>query len=412
MSRFPVRFTESQPGLVTELAIRDFRHEWVMSGCYVLALAAVLMPLLVLFGLKFGIVSNLLTPLIEDPRYRQIVPVGSGRYGPDWFEAMAARPDVEFIVPRTRSIAATLRVRVPDADVGRIIDVELIPSGPGDPVLVGLTAPKGFDGVVLSLDAADKLDASAGSSLEGILTRTYRGRSETVRVPLEVLGVASAAAFARDGMFVSGDLLGAVEDFRDGRAVAGLGVGGAQGRDGPRQFAGFRFYARTLADVGPLRRALMDQGIDVRTRIADIELVETLDRNLGIVFWIIAIVAATGYGFSFGSSVWANVDRKRREFSVLRLTGFRTRGIVWFPVIQAMLTALLGWALAGVTFLFVQGGLNALFIDNVGGGQPVCRILPWHVFVALALTLVVAAGAAGISGVRVARLEPSLALRG
>ncbi len=402
---------ESQSALIAQLALRDFRHEWVMSTCFVLALGAVLLPLIVLFGLKFGIITNLLSPLTEDPRYRQILPVGSGRYDPDWFAAMGSRQDVEFVVPRTRAIAATIQLRVPDSPVGRIINVELVPSGPGDPVLSGLPEPTGLHRVVLSMDAADKLGAAAGAKAEGILSRVRGGQQQTELLPLEVAAVASAAAFGRDGMFVSGDLLVAVEDFRDGRAVTALNWDGAQVSDGPRNFAGFRLFARRLEDVAALRRGLMAQGIDVRTRVADIELVRALDRNLSIVFLIIAGIAATGYGFSFGSSVWANVDRKRREFSVLRLTGFRTRSIVWFPILQAMLTGALGWLIAVVAFFVVQSGLNALFIDNLGGGQAVCRILPRHLAVALVLTLLAAAVAAALGGIRVAQLEPSLALR-
>jgi putative ABC transport system permease protein len=406
-----MRQTDNQGALIVELALRDYRHEWVMSACFVLALSAVLLPLLVLFGLKFGIISNLLSPLTEDPRYRQIMPIGSGKFGPDWFEAMAARPDVEFIVPRTRSIAATIRLRIPESTVGRIIDVELIPSGAGDPVLVGLPAPDGLRQVVLSADAADKLAATAGTRVEGIVTRILGGKQQTQLVGLEVVAVAPAAAFGRDGLFVSGALLVAIEDFKDGRAVAELQWDGSAAREGPRHYSGFRLFARQLDDVAQLRRGLMDQGIDVRTRSADIELVRKLDRNLSIVFWIIAVLAATGYGFSFGSSVWANVDRKRRDFSILRLTGFRTRGIVWFPILQAMLTGILGWTLAVAAFFTVQAGLNALFLDNVGGGQAICRILFWHLLVALALTLLAAAFAATLGGMRVAQLEPSLALR-
>src|SRR5690606_31233978 len=135
---------DSQSELLLTLALRDFLHERVMSACFVLALAAALLPLLVLFGLKFGIVSNLLAPLKEDPRYRQILPTGSGHYEPQWFEAMAERADVAFVVPRTRSIAATMRLRDPGAPSGRIISVELIPSAEDDPVLQGLDAPAGF----------------------------------------------------------------------------------------------------------------------------------------------------------------------------------------------------------------------------------------------------------------------------
>ena len=397
--------------LVIELALREFAHERVMSACFVLSLSAVLLPLLVLFGLKFGIIGNLLEPLKEDPRYRQILPAGSGSYGPDWFAAMAARSDVAFIVPRTRAIAATMRLQSVDNEAGRIISVELIPSASGDPALSGLEPPRGLDTIALSLDAADKLGVSEGDSVKGILSRTLGGERQTVLLPLAVGAVASAAAFARDGMFVSPELLMAVEDFKDGRAVEALGWSGAAATEGPRYFAGFRLYARSVDDVAGLRKALMDRGIDVRSRVADIELVQALDRNLSIVFWIIAGIAAVGYGLAFGSSVWANVDRKRLEFSVLRLTGFRTRAIVWFPIVQAVLTGVLGWLVAALVFFVVQAGLNILFAETVGGGESVCRLLPAHFILALLLTLGAAAIAAALGGRRLAMLEPSLALR-
>lgn len=397
--------------LVVFLAWRDYCHEKLMSICFILALSAVLVPLLVLFGLKYGIVTNLLTPLKEDPRYRQIQPVGSGKYAPEWFEHMAALPEVAFIVPRTRTIAAIISLRAADTDVGRIIDVELIPSAANDPVLVGLQEPIGLEQVVLSMDAADKLGAAVGTRLEGILTRVYKDESQTGLLPLEVVGVASAAAFARDGLFVSNELLVAVENFRDGRYVPAIGLDGVAVQDGPRNYSGFRLYARSIEDVAGLRQGLMDRGIDVRTRVADIELVAKLDRNLSIVFWIITIIAASGYGLSFGTSIWANVDRKRREFSVLRLTGFRTHGIIWFPILQALLTGVLGWAIAVIAFFLVQSGLNALFVDNIGGGQPICRLLAWHLGVSLVMTLFAAALAAALGGMRIAQFEPSLALR-
>jgi len=403
--------TDTQRRLVVFLAWRDYWHEKLMSICFILALSAVLVPLLVLFGLKYGIVTNLLTPLKEDPRYRQILPVGSGKFGPEWFDAMAGLPEVAFIVPRTRAIAASISLRVADTEVGRIIDVELIPSAANDPVLGGLPEPTGLEQVVLSRDAADKLGATAGTRLEGILTRFYNDESQTGLLPLEVVGVASAAAFGRDGLFVSKDLMVAVEDFRDGRFVPALGLEGVPVKAGPRNFSGFRLYARRLEDVAGLRQGLMDRGIDVRTRVADIELVAKLDRNLSVVFWIITIIAASGYGLSFGTSIWANVDRKRREFSVLRLTGFRTRGIVWFPILQALLTGVLGWAIAVVAFYLAQSGLNALFVDNIGGGQPICRLHAGHLGISLIMTLIAATLAAALGGLRIAQFEPSLALR-
>jgi putative ABC transport system permease protein len=398
--------------LVGRLAFDDYRHEWVISGCSVLALAAVLIPLLVLFGLRYGIITNLLDPLIENPRYREVAPISSGSFDPEWFAAMQARSDVAFVVPRTRSIAASIRLRNPVSDVGRIIDVELIPSANGDPVLAdGLPPPTGFDAVVLSQTAAEKLGVAAGGRLEGIIARTRGNRQESERISFDVAGIAAVTAFARDGLFVSGELIAAVEDFLDGRSVPALSWEGAEPRASERSYAGFRLYARGIGDVAGIRADLLNQGLDVRTSIADIELVQSLDRNLGIVYWIIALIAVAGYCLSFATSVWANVDRKRREFSVLRLTGFRTEDIVWFPILQAAFTAVLAWLIACVVYLVAQGILNGLFASTIGGGEPVCRLEPWHLLAALGVTLVAAAAAAAVGGRRIADLEPSLGLR-
>lgn len=411
MSSSP-RSNQSQLSLVGRLAVRDYRHEWVMSGCYVLALAAVLLPLLVLFGLKTGIISNLLSPLKEDPRYREIIPSSSGRFASDFFDEMQVRPDVEFVVPRTRSIAATIKLRVPDRDVGRILDVELIPSGQGDPALADKGAGvNSYDQVVLSADLAEKLGVSAGAKLEGIVSRILKGESQSEILPLVAADIAAASAFSRDGLFVSVDLLTAIEDYRDGRAVTSLGWQGMASQKSVRDYAGFRMYARSIDDVESLHNELLRQGVDVRSRVADIELVNKLDRNLSIVYWIVAVVAVIGFFVSFASSVWANVDRKSRDFSVLRLSGFRTNAIVWFPIVQAGLTSVLGWLIAATLFLFVQGGLNLLFQSSLGEGQSICQLRPWHFPVTLVLTAFIAVGAAAIGGVRVAQLEPSLGLR-
>jgi len=398
--------------LIAELAARDYRHDWIMSACYVLALAAVLMPLLVLFGLKFGIINNLLEPIKQDPRYREIVPIGSGNYATDWFESMAGRSDIVFIVPKTRAIAATMKIRVPDSEIGRIIDVEMIPSAEGDPAmgshLPGISEP---DQVILSASAADRLGASEGTRIEGIVSRVKNDLQETELIPLTVLGVAPYGAFSRNGLFVSTSLLTAVEDFRDGRSLSGTSMVSKQTGSGDRVFAGFRMFAKELSDVEVLRSDLARQGIEVRTKSADIELVRSLDTNLSIVYWVIALVSVAGFCFSFGASLWANIDRKKGEFSVLRMVGFHTHGIVWFPLLQAMITAVLGWLLASVAYFTVQIALNAMFMDNLGAGKSVCRLLPSHLLLALLLTLIAATTAAVLGGARVARMDPSSGLR-
>jgi putative ABC transport system permease protein len=73
-----------------------------------MAVAAVLSPLLLTFGLKYGTIDTLRMRLIQDPRNREIRPMASQAFSHEWFAQMQQRPDVAFIVPMTRQIAATV----------------------------------------------------------------------------------------------------------------------------------------------------------------------------------------------------------------------------------------------------------------------------------------------------------------
>ena len=91
--------------IICGMALRDYWHERALSLCAVLALATVLAPLLILFGVRNGVISNLQERLLQDPRNLEIVPVGSGKYGKAFFEELRKRPDVGYVVPQTRAIA-------------------------------------------------------------------------------------------------------------------------------------------------------------------------------------------------------------------------------------------------------------------------------------------------------------------
>ncbi|MCB2100622.1 MAG: FtsX-like permease family protein [Rhodobacterales bacterium] len=392
---------------VTRLSVRDFLHEWRMSVCFVLALAAVLAPLLILFGLKFGLVDTLRSRLIEDPRNREIKSVVSGRLTRDWFAALEARDDIAFLLPRTRAIAATMTLR-PAGSRANVTRVELVPSGPGDPLLPeGATAPDGLGTVVLSAAAARALGVGVGDRLTGNVTRVVEGRRQAAGTDLGVAAIVPDHRFARPAAFAAPALMGAVEDYRDGFAVPGLDWPGADKPDAPRVYAGFRLYAATIDAVAPLRDHLNGLGLEVRTQAAAIETVRALDRSLGAVFWVIAVIGLTGYLLSLGANLWANVDRKTRDLGILRLLGVPTGGLMLFPVVQAGLTAVLGAALAGLATLAVAALINRMFATSLAEGELVCRLLAAHYLLAVAGTLACAVAASALAGYRASRIEPA-----
>ena len=390
------------------LSSKDYFREWRISGAFVISLAAVLGPMMVLFGLKFGVVGGMIEDLVRDPRNREVIPLGNGRFNEDWFKQMRTRPDIAFVVPRTRRIAASMDMATPAS--GRIVPMELIPSGPDDPLLAELDQVGGMNRIVLSNQAAQRLKVNPGDKVSGNVTRRFQGRSERQQLELTVAAVAPAVVFNREGAFVSVELLQAVEDFRDGRRVPALGWDGLDS-DEEHIYPGFRLYTVGLDDVVGLSGEFMAQGLQVRTRADDIEVVQNLDRNLSMLFWVIAVIGLAGFSLSLGASLLANVDRKRKELSVLRLVGLTTGDIVMFPMFQALYTAIIGWFLATCIFYGVSYAINNVFSEQLSKGQSLCRLLPEHLLVALGMTAGCALVAAFVGGVRASRIEPSDGLR-
>ncbi|EOX6813024.1 type IV secretion associated ABC transporter permease TagS [Pseudomonas aeruginosa] len=382
-------------GLLLSLAWADYRGEARLSLCAIFALAAVITPLLVLFGLKYGLVSTLTERLERAPSVREIIPVGGARYRAEDIAALAARADVAFAVPRTRQIA---------------LSVEMIPSAAGDPLLAGLPQPDRPTRVVLSHGAAEKLGAQPGERIVARIGRRMDGQAQSQRLELEVLAVLPQERFARDALFAPLALLEAAEDYRDGRAVAAYGWPGKAGETpSARIYPGFRLYARDLDAVEGLRRHFVASGVEVATQAEAIAQVRSLSRNLGLVFWIVAALAIGGAFAAIAASSLAAVERKRRALAVLRLLGFPTAALVGFVMLLALFSAVFGLFLAGLLYAATAGALNHLF-DNQSG-EFVCRLLPSHYLTALLATLLCSVLAAASGGWRAARIEAAEGLR-
>lgn len=397
---------------VIRLSLKDYFHERLLSACAVLGLAAVLAPLLLLFGVKSGIINTMADRLIEDPRNREVTPVGSGRYGEDWFSVAAKRPGVAFIIPQTRSIAASMVLYNGEGKKPHSVVVDLIPTGEGDPLLEKWgRIPKNKTSVVLSNTAARKLNMAAGQEVIGRVGRSVAGIKEQVTIRLKVAAVLPIEAFPREAAFVRLGLLEATEDYRDGRGSEAFGWPGQARPPGPREYPSFRLYARSIYDVATLRDMFFEQGLEVYAKVEEIEVVQSLDRSFTLIFRLIAIVAVFGYFASMASNVLASVNRKSRHLGVTRLIGFSTGSIVWFPIVQSLATSILGTVTAICFYLVVEVLINRLFSQYLSAGEYVCRLSLGHLTVALGFTVAMSIMASAYAAFRVAKIEPSEVIR-
>lgn len=404
--------------LVCELALRDWAHERLLAACGVVSLAGMLAPLLVLAGVHNGVINALRERLLEDPAILTVTPVGSGAYTPAWLAHVTQRPEVRFGILRTRDIAATVQLERQaaagqDSPGGpQFVRVSLEPTAPGDPLLerAGVN-PEGGDSVVLSASAARKLaGVQEGDFLVGRLGRLRPdGGPESVALPLRVQAVLPEEAEDRDVAFASSELLEDAENYRDYIAVPGRGFTGDPAR-GERTFAGFRLYARSLEDVAAVRDFLAAQGVETYTRAREVSFVSELDTSLTIIFTLIALTAGAGFTASTAGNVLAAVRRKHRQLGMIRLIGLSGAAITVYPLMQAVLTGLLGTLSAGLMYLALSAGIDGLFADKLYGTS-ICRLPPTRFAGILAVVVVLCALASARASVRAARIEPSEAIR-
>lgn len=406
------------------LSWQDYAREKLLSACAVLGLAAVLTPLLVLYGVKFGVMQTLTDRLRNEPRNLEISPVLSGRFSQQYLDDLAAHKDVSFVLPRTRSIAATMDLTADEG--GRRVNllVSLEPTAAGDPLLghydaavptMPQHAATEAVNIALSTPAAEKLHVTTGDMLSGKVERRLNGQAQSVRIPLRVVSVLPLAAQQKDVAFIPFPLLEATEDYRDGRAVPEMGThNGWTGEERPkdaRLYPGFRLYAKDLDAVMRLRQAFAQQGLDVYTHAEEIEQVNSLSQALNLVFALICAATAAGFLASTASSTLASVKRKERTLGLLSLAGFTTGRLMLLPLAQALLTALLGTALASGMYALAALVINHLFSAGLSGMEQVCRLLPQHFLIAFAAVAGLAVAAALGPALRAARIEPSEVIR-
>lgn len=402
------------------LALRDYRHEALLSACAVLSLAAVLAPLLIVYGVKFGIVSAMTESLTNDPRTTEISPISNGEYHMATLRQWQERPDVLFVLPRTRSISATMTLALGKGMERRIVLVSLEPSAPHDPLLTrysieALPAPAQAAEqqpvpVVLSATAAAKLGVQAQAVVHGVIERKVQGQVQSASVPLVVQAVLPHAAQQKDVAFLPLALVQGTEDYRDGYAVPAFGWAGQEPPAHERAFASFRLYARQLNDVEPLRRFFAEQGIAVYTQAEQIEAIQGLDRSLTLIFSLIGGAAALGFTASTASQAFASVRRKERYLGLLRLTGLSTQALLCFPLAQAGCTALLGIGLSFALYAAAAYLIDALFAASLHG-QAVCLLPITHAAAAAGLVLLLSLLAAWLPALRASSIEPSEVIR-
>ena len=615
--------TAKKYGTMSFLALSDLKHEWLLNLCMVLALAAVLTPLLLLLGLKNGVIQTMRERLVQDPVYRELKPQETLNLRPEWFDSISQRPEVAFALPTI--LRGSSIVRVGTGKQGQFVAMDILPTAPGDALLIDNNGVIPREGeVTLSADAANKLGVEVGSSLTLRVTRSRAGKMETAEAEVKVVSILNSRADAQQRLYAPLSMVTDIEIFREGQGVparnwpggvaapyasfdgvyiiapgeldslvtSSLGIGTGfttvqqvtteqfmqqtgltlppgsavydvkvfkepvqsasvmaikeklRGRDvsvlpyatdirlevEPQQgspvtlrlfglspsewdksqlalpnlpwgsfkedkpfveaaqillpagivltsatesplsasfvlgdgnkvtfpikvsgqsitpyaiaplelvgllrtavlrevtysnehlslvlnrtsFSGFRLYAHTIDQVASLHAHLREQGIETITKVQDIERIRTLDKGLTRLFWLVAVVGIVGGIAALVASLYAAVERKKREISMMRLMGLSRFDVSRFPIYQSVMIAGSSALIAILSFYGLAEIINTVFSSDLQFGDGICHLPIATLVQALMITVLVAMISSVFAAWRTTQIEPAEAIR-
>ncbi len=396
---------------VLRLSLVELLRERDRSAVLLLLITTMLVPSLVLLGLRTGYIETEQNKIETDPKGLGLFPGNfDTRYDSQWIDRMRNQPQVRFLGPKLSFLSARVKM-VSGSQPPNEVEVQMLSTGLGDPVLEGAVVPAGLNEIALSHNAARKLDLSIGDEAELILEGMYSRKRETQRLHrLPVTVVAVLPEYREDDTvaFASLKLLHLLDDFLEGRSISELGLEGREPPQQERLYRGWRMYAKTIDDVLPLRDRLEEEGLIVVSNADRIEDLLRMRRVLDTGVLVVLLVSLTGATASLGAVFWQAVERKRHTLSVLLLYGLPQRFCALIPLVQSLLVTLASLALSLAVFSAFASVLPLI----AGAANAVeCILKPQHMLVFGMAVLILSALASLFAAYRINSMEPSEGLR-
>ncbi|WP_306114438.1 ABC transporter permease [Roseovarius sp. MMSF_3305] len=376
--------------LICRLAYADLRHARVATWCQIIGLAALLVPLLIILGIKNGYIADRTQALLENPEDLRIQFIGQDSFSAAFVEELRQHPDVRYIGAHPIQLAVLSDFAVP-VDGGDLVrNVTLLAAGAGDPYLGGGLAPPGPGEVVLSAALAGQLGGLAPGDPVEALMRPNDDAPDGAFLTLTVSGVLPAGVWGRTGALMeTGDLF-LLQDWTHGD-VTGFDLNPLRADyPAPDTFPLVRLYARDVDGAFRLVEDLAAKGYASGASLDKAADLVSLRSALDSGFNTVAGVGLLGVTATFAASLWAAISRNRRPISLLRAGGLSRKRAFLLPITQAAVIGVAGWLLSIVFYALLTGLLDLALASTFRVEESLARLSPVEIFASAGATLVVA----------------------
>ncbi|MGN0901756.1 MAG: hypothetical protein ACI4M9_00595 [Succinivibrio sp.] len=372
--------------MIFKLAIRSLLSEKLVTLSLTAALCAVVAPLLLLFSLRYGILTSLENSLKSNPVNLEIKMMSGYRLPLSFFDDLKSNPHVAFVLPLTRSLSATSSVNYKGK---MVLSVDTLPTASGDPVAVhsGLSGELEMQEAYLNETLADDLNIKTGDKFKLVVSRIRDGATQNAVIEMTLKGIIKKEYQSLKTVMVNTDTLIYMEDYKDGFDPP-LFSDGTNLNSKRTTFAKARLYVKSLEDLPPVSKMLRANYM-ISDKLDKIEEINSIRRVLNFVFYAVAFVSVAGGAVAASGLIFNNLKRLEKSFAMLLLTGLSRFELEAVFLLQNTLTASLAYLLSLLLFAAGYGvftfGLDGLFESSV----VVIHLSLIHIMTGFALTLLV-----------------------
>lgn len=207
-------------GLVLWLAMKDLWHEKLITINLILGTAAIIAPLLILFGIKFGTIETMTNRLVNDPKNLEIRPLSSRSYTPIWFNEISKNDKINFVIPMTRQLSSSVLIKPLNLSTNSV-RADIVATDEGDPLLLqngGVIPDK--TSCVLSYSLAKKLDLKKNDMIQCVVTRYVKKKIQKASISLKVAAILTPRAGFIKSIYVPLKTVENIEKYKDGLAIS------------------------------------------------------------------------------------------------------------------------------------------------------------------------------------------------
>ena len=352
--------------MIFKLAVSSLRFNRLISLSLIGALCSVIAPLLLLFSLRYGIISSLENNLKSSPVNLELKLKTGYKLDESFFKDLENNPKIDFVLPLTRSLSTTVDI----AFNGKIKrDLSAIPTKKGDPLLRASKLDDTLDAteVYLSENLAHDLGIKSGDSIKYIVSRITDGARQNSVVNFAVKGIVKKEYLSTNALIVNFDTLIYMEDFKDGYEPP-VFSNGSKLNENRKFFAKARIYVKTLDDVAPVDTYLRSKNYQTFSMLSSIENLKAISSVLSFIFYAIAITSVVGGIFASAGLILTSVLRAEKSYALLLLTGIKKTKVLMMVLIENTILSSLAYALSLLLFYTGMWVFNHYFTSLLGQG--------------------------------------------